>query len=141
MNISRWTPFLYLFPNRYVKYSFEIGGLDIEAWSDETYHWDQDDWNGWLDWMQYPKDTIALGHGDCEDYALVAAHWLRANGADEITFAFYFDNWFWKIPWPIGKHVTVSDGERVYSSGEIYECDLDDYLDWSEYDHDLRRSL
>ncbi|MFB6310701.1 MAG: hypothetical protein ABEH64_05900, partial [Salinirussus sp.] len=82
-----------------------------------------DAWSGWRDFAARPRETVEPGHGDCEDYALVAVSWAIAHGRDGVGIAFC-----WNPPWPIPTHVIAYDDHQVYSSGEIEPGTVDEWI-------------
>ena len=134
-SLARWTPFVFAAPRRYVGRGSRWGGFDFEAWSNR-YEWRQDEWNGWLDVARRPDDTVEAEEGDCEDYALVAASWALATGRTPVGLGFCFTGRL-----PIPRHAIAYDRERVYSSGEMREETVDDYVDRTEYRWVVRRRL
>lgn len=136
MDPRRWTPLTFLVPGRYVDRDEFWADFDLEDWSAETYDWVQDDWNGLSDFATPPRETVERGHGDCEDYALVAISWAVANDREGVGIAFC-----WELPWPIPTHVIAYDGERVYSSGDVEDTSVGDWLETSKYSHAVRRRV
>jgi hypothetical protein len=136
MVLSRWTPLTFLFPRRYVDRGDFWADFDLRTWSRETYDWDQDEWSGWRDFAAEPRETVARGHGDCEDYALVAVAWAVANDRTGVGIAFC-----WDPPWPIPTHVIAYDDERVYSSGRISRESVDEWIEGSTYSFAVRRPV
>jgi hypothetical protein len=136
MDPTRWTPLTFLFPGRYVDRSEFWTDFDLETWSRETYDWDQDGWSGWRDVAAEPRETVDRGHGDCEDYALVAAAWAVARERDGVGIAFC-----WDPPWPFPTHVIAYDDERVYSSGRISEETVGEWVADSSYSFALERPV
>lgn len=135
-DLSRWTPFVYLFPDRYVDEQYDWESFDLERWSREEYTWEQDYWNGLKDVAQEPRETIETGAGDCEDYALVALSDRVAAGADGTGLGFLFTQEF-----PPQGHVIAYDEDRIYSSGVIQEASVDEYHARSDYDVLLQRDV
>lgn len=121
---KRWTPFIFLWPKRYIDPHATIA-IDLETWSD-TFEWSEDPWNGYQDFAQPVRQTIQSREGDCEDYSLVAASWLVSRGED-VELVCCFDENF------APTHVVCYDGERVYSSGAIFDKNLDEYLNWAGF--------
>lgn len=120
--IRRWTPLFIVDPSRYVESVPD--DFDIATWD---YEWDRDPFKGRLDFVSPVEKTIERGHGDCEDYAVVAASWLDSRGDD---YEFYVClSW-----WPPKGHVIVYDGTRTYSSGVIREETVEEYAERTEYD-------
>ena len=136
MDPRRWTPFTFLFPGRYVDDDEFWTDFDLVAWSRTTYEWTEDPWNGFRDFARRPRDTVAAGTGDCEDYALVAASWLVAQGRDRVGLAFC---WEWPYPW--ARHVIAFDGERVYSSGTISQGSVEEWVEDSRYAVSVSRRI
>jgi hypothetical protein len=137
MDLSRWTPFAILWPERYVDDDVDLwSAFDIEAWSRRGYEWVEDDWNGFLDFARRPHETLASGTGDCEDYALVAASWALANDRPGVGLAVC---WEWPYPWP--RHAIAYDDERVYSSGYITEESVEEFNEREGYLFALRRPV
>jgi hypothetical protein len=133
--LTRWTPFVVAWPRRYVSRDPLWRSFDFEAWSDR-YAWTEDEWNGWLDVARRPDDTVDAETGDCEDYALVAVSWALARGRTPVGLGFCFPPRS-----PVPRHVVAYDRDRVYSSGEIREETIDEYLDRTEYAWAIRRRL
>lgn len=136
MDLRRWTPLTFLFPARYVEWDERWTAFDLGEWSDSTYEWTQDPWNGVSDFAQRPAETVETGRGDCEDYALVAASWALVNGHEGVGLAFC-----WEPPYPWPRHVIAFDDERVYSSGHISEESVDEWLADSKYAFAVRRRI
>lgn len=134
--ITRWTPFVYLFPGRYVEPGSDWESFDLESWASEFYDWKQDAWNGLRDFAQRPAKTVDKAKGDCEDFALVAASWALSNDHDEVGLAFCLGE-----TWPIPRHVIAYDTERVYSSGSITKESVAEYIDRTKYSRALKRDL
>lgn len=136
MTVRRWTPLTYLAPARYVDRDDWWQSFDLEEWSQSEYDWTRDPWNGFLDFARYPRDCVETGHGDCEDYALVALSWAAAHDREGLGIAFC---WVPPYPWP--RHVIAFDDERVYSSGTIVETSVDDWVADSRYSFALKRCV
>lgn len=134
--LKRWTPLTYLRPAAYISRGPFWETFDLESWSRFRYHWDSDPWNGYKDFAQRPETTVSDGRGDCEDYALVAASWAIAQGRGPVRLGFC---------WEKGNlhptHAVCDDGQRIYSSGELYDDRPDEYLEWAPYDHILWRTV
>lgn len=133
MDPRRWTMFTFASPGRYVPREEFWQEFDLHSWADEDYEWTEDPWNGYFDFAQHPRDTVSRGRGDCEDFALVALAWAAANGREGLGLAFC---WEWPYPWP--RHVIAFDDERVYSSGNIRECSVEEWVEDSDYRFALR---
>ena len=136
MELRRWTPLTFLAPGRYVDRDPWWAGFDLEAWADGTYDWVEDDWNGFADFARRPRETVAAGTGDCEDFALVAVAWAVATDREGVGLGFC---WEFPTPWPT--HVIAYDDERVYSSGHLVAGSVEDWLAGSRYDRVLRRRV
>ncbi len=140
MELGRWTPFTYVAPGRYV--DRDAAGeefwadFDLEGWAREQYDWTQDPWNGFLDFARRPRETIEDETGDCEDFALVAMSWALAQGREGVGLAFC-----WESPYPWPRHVIAFDDERVYSSGDIEETSVDEWVESSKYQFSLNRRI
>jgi hypothetical protein len=133
----RWTPLVFLFPNRYVAQGPFWVEFDLERWSRAEYEWTRDGWDGLRDFAARPAETVDRGRGDCEDYALVALSWAVAHDREAAGIAFC-----WESPYPWPRHVVAFDHERVYSSGEITRQTVDEWVaDSSRYDFALERRL
>ena len=102
----------------------------------ETYEWTADSWNGFRDFAQHPRDCVDSGRGDCEDYALVALASAVARGRPGVGIAFC-----WELPYPWPTHVIAFDDDFVYSSGDIVETSVDEWVRDSPYTTALRRRL
>ena len=136
MNLRRWTPFTFLVPDQYVDRDDWWRTFDFEAWSRSTYEWTADSWNGFRDFAQHPRDCVASGRGDCEDYALVAIASAVARGRPGVGIAVC-----WEFPHPWPTHVIAFDDDVVYSSGDIVETSVDEWVRDSQYSVALRRRL
>jgi hypothetical protein len=136
MEIRRWTPFTYLLPNRYVDHDPFWSEFDIEQWSQSTYEWTEDPWNGFRDFAKRPATTVSQGTGDCEDYALVAASWMVAQEREGAGIAFC-----WEPPYPWPRHAIAYDDERVYSSGTISNESVEEWVEDSRYAFAIRRRI
>lgn len=135
--LKRWTPLTFISPSHYVDTDEFWSSFDLEDWSQSKYQWTQDSWNGLRDFAQLPRETVRMGRGDCEDYALVAISWAKANHRDRVGLAFC---WEWPYPWPT--HVIAFDNERVYSSGRIFTKSVREWTDDSErYGFALKRRV
>ena len=136
MELERWTPLTFVAPGRYVSDDDRWAEFDLEAWSDDEYRWIEDPWNGFRDFARRPAETVAAGRGDCEDYALVALAWAAAHGRDGLGLAFCFAP---PYPWPT--HVVAYDEDRVYSSGEVFDGTVSEWVEGSDYRFALRRRV
>lgn len=136
MRLRQWTPLTFLAPGRYVDRDVDWQHFDLEEWSRATYEWTEDPWNGFRDFARPPATTLAEGHGDCEDYALVAASWALGTGREGVGIAFC---WAWPYPWP--RHVIAFDADRVYSSGDVVRASVDEWVRDSRYDYALERRI
>lgn len=136
MDIRRWTPLTMLVPGRFVDRDAFWSTFDLETWAGESYEWVEDPWNGYLDLAKRPRRTVAEGRGDCEDFALVSVAWAVARGRSGVGLAFC-----WECPYPWPRHVLAYDDERVYSSGEIRETTVEDWVAGSRYAFSIRRPI
>ncbi|MFC5135872.1 MULTISPECIES: hypothetical protein [Haloferacaceae] len=136
MNPRRWTPFTFLAPDRYVDRGERWAEFDLEEWSRSEYDWTQDPWNGFRDFARRPHECVEAGRGDCEDYALVALSWAVAHEREGVGIAFC-----WDLPYPWPRHVIAFDDERVYSSGDIVETSVDEWVADSKYAFSVRRHV
>lgn len=136
MDLSRWTPLVVLFPERYLSDDDLWRYFDLETWSRTAYEWTGDDWNGLLDLARRPHETLGAGTGDCEDYALLAASWALARDRPGVGLGVC---WEWPYPWPT--HAVAYDEAFVYSSGEIREESVGTFVERSRYDYCLRRPV
>ena len=134
--LRRFSAFLYPFPRVYVDPEATTD-LDFEEWSND-FTWRQDDWNGLKDFAQPVRETISSERGDCEDYALVAASSLIERGYNNVQIGFCFNTWH-GLPYP--RHVVAYHANTVYSSGSIYNKTKSEYIDWSEYDYAIWRTV
>lgn len=123
-------------PNRYVDRDDWWRTFNLEEWSRTTYVWTSDSWNGFRDFAQKPRACTESGRGDCEDYALVAISWAVAQGRDGVVIAFC-----WELPYPWPTHVIAFDDERVYSSGDVDETSVDEWVHDSKYSFAVRRRV
>lgn len=136
MDLRRWTPLTFVRPGRYLATGSFWDDFDLDAWAEETYEWRPDPWNGVRDFAQPPAETVEAGRGDCEDFALVALSWARAQGRTDLGLGFC---WSWPTPWPT--HAIAFDDRRVYSSGRRYDGSVDEWLEASDYDTVLTRRV
>lgn len=136
MEFRRWTPFIFIAPGRYLDHDEFWSDFDLEQWSRTTYNWTGDPWNGIRDFAKRPRDTVAEGAGDCEDYALVAVSWAIAQGRGQVGLAFC-----WEPPYPWPRHAIAFDEDRVYSSGTISEKSVDEWVDDSRYVFSVSRQI
>lgn len=121
----------FAFPRWFVDRS-AVADLDIEAFS-RRFDWRQDKWDGFHDTIRPVAKTIDTETGDCEDYALVAASWCLAHDRP-VRLGLCFEGWALS-------HVVAVDAERVYSSGALWNTDLDTYIEDSKYDSVLQRRV
>lgn len=136
MELRRWTPLTFLFPASYVETDPIWADFDFRRWAREDYEWTQDPWNGFRDFAKRPSETVAQERGDCEDFALVAISWAAAQNRPGVGVGFCWES---NRPWPT--HVIAYDAEHVYSSGEIREVDVDDWIGASKYAFALKRRV
>lgn len=135
MKLRNFTPFVILWPRKYLGSEEQFKDIDIEQWSRE-YSWESDEWNGFKDFTQAPSITYEEKHGDCEDYAMVVLSWLKANDRDAHMLV------LWQKGDIAASHVAVYDGRDVYSSGSIFrDCTVHDYVERSKYSHVLNRKV
>lgn len=144
-NPTRWTPWLYFFPQRYID-TVSVAEIDFPAWSDR-YEWRQDGWNGLKDFAQPVQKTIETEEGDCEDYALVAASEMKRRGAESVYLGFCFKTY---AGIPVPRHVVAAskDGadnyqeEVVFSSGRrLYDTSKEQYVGSSQYQFAIWREI
>ncbi|RMB24201.1 hypothetical protein ATH50_1442 [Haloplanus aerogenes] len=136
MNLRRWTPLTFLAPDRYVDRDDWWRTFDFDAWSRSVYEWTADAWNGFRDFAQQPRACVETGRGDCEDYALVALASAVARERPAVGIAFC-----WELPYPWPTHVIAFDDDFVYSSGDIVETSVDEWVRASRYSFAVRRRL
>lgn len=136
MNLHRWTPFTFLFPNRYVESDAYWADFTFQEWAREQYEWNQDSWNGFRDFATPPAETVRQDRGDCEDFALVAASWAVSNNRSDVGLGMC-----WESPRPWPTHVIAYDSEFVYSSGNIHHMSVDEWIGNSKYDFVLQRQV
>lgn len=136
MDVRRWTPLTFLAPTRYIDEGPFEEEFELRTWARDHYEWTQDPWNGLLDFAERPADTVEVGRGDCEDFALVAISWAVARERSGVGLGFCWES---TRPWPT--HVIAFDDEYVYSSGSISEESVDEWLDDSKYAYVLRRRV
>jgi len=127
--ILRHSLIAFLFPHFFVGEGKQI---NIEEYN-KRYDWKQDPLNGLLDHAQKPSTTIETGTGDCVDYSFL----VLSTKKDEKDI--YLVTCLNKFLFP--RHMVVWDGERVYSSGVIYEKTLDEYIDDSKYEYSVKRKV
>ena len=111
------TPKFIATPKRYLTPVPEFRPYDFE----ERWSYQQDPWYGMLDIARHPHDVIESGKGDCVDYARLASSYLYYHTDRPISLyiAFRWNN-------PPG-HIFATDGERVYSTGSVYEETPEEY--------------
>lgn len=125
IDLRRLTAFVLVFPEWYLSTEPEVTEIDVEAFS-ERFTWEQDGWNGLRDIAADPVETVQTEAGDCEDYALVIASALVAQGADTVGLAYCY-----RRDTQTG-HVVAYDDTHVYSSGVIREESIEQYArDWN----------
>ncbi len=112
-------------------------GVEIAEWSDR-YRWEQDDFNGLVDVSQNPFETYGIERGDCVDYATVVVSWAIAHHRPGLGIGICGYN---SRAVPIPRHVIVYDDDRTYSSGVIRNESPAEYVDRSEYDWIITRSV
>lgn len=136
MKLRNWTPFVFAFPKRYLSTSDTVTNLDLQTWSETEYEWEQDEWNGYADFLTAPEKTVESGRGDCEDYAFVAASWAhRRYNNVQIAICFNDGN-------PIPRHMVAWFNGDVYSSGTIHkDTSISEYVADSQYDWHLTRDV
>ena len=134
--LRRLSLLILLIPRQFVRTDGSLVDFDFEAWSSSEYRWDQDAWSGLHDFAQEVEETLERGHGDCEDYAVVAASWALQNGREDVGLALC---WEWPYPW--SRHVIAYDADRVYSSGTIFQGSVDEWVDQSRYFYALERPV
>jgi len=125
--LLRHSFFAFLFPHLYVE---EMEELDLEKYNEE-YEWELDPLNGLLDHAQKPSKTVEKSTGDCVDYAFLV---LSTKSDKKDIYLVTCLNWF-LFP----RHMVVWDGEKVYSSGNIYNKCLEEYIEDSEYKYSVKR--
>lgn len=136
MEFRRWTPLTFLFPRRFIEAGQFWDDFDLRDWAAGTYEWTQDPWNGLVDFAKRPRETITDDRRDCEDFALVAASWAVANDRPDVGLGFCWES---NRPWPT--HVITYDTDYVYSSGNIIEGDVDEWIADSKYAFALKRRV
>lgn len=135
LNPTRLTPFVILWPHRYLGDEEFFEDFNFLEWNDE-YKWEQDAWSGYRDVAKRPQRTVNTARGDCEDYALVAASWLRANDRPATLVVLWRQGSF------LGDHVVCYSENTVYSSGEIHwGTSLEKYVEDSEYVRYITREI
>lgn len=98
--------------------------LDIEEFAD-VFHHRTDAMNGAYDVLKPVEKTIASKTGDCEDYSAVAASWILQHKQVRPKIQLQIP----EEPQLMG-HINVTDGQRVYDNGNIYNV--------SQYGYDVR---
>lgn len=134
MRLSRWTPVVLLFPGRYLPTGGKVSELNLKEWSENEYEWSQDAWKGLRDSAKPVEETIKEGKGDCEDYALVALSWLKANGHTDIGLCVMYD-----VGLKVRGHVVAYHGDRTFSSGSIEDISPSEYAEREGYNVTVRR--
>lgn len=124
-------------PQRYLETDRDWSDFDFDVWSYKTYDWEQDDWNGLKDTVQTVTLTIETGAGDCDDYALVAASYLKSETNHDCEIVALYSKFFRR------GHLIVYDisDETVYSSGSIFDKTLDEYVARSAYHWTINRKI
>lgn len=125
--IRNWSGWLYLFPHRVVRPESIPDDFDLAQWSKYDYDWKNDPFFGLKDVIKPVDETIESGEGDCDDYAAVVASVLSKRG-EEFTVHVC---WRW---WRPLFHMFVTDGDVIYSSGQIVDKSVDEYVAESVYD-------
>lgn len=134
--IGRLTVWMFVDPDRYVDRGKFWSGFDLEQWSEYVYDWKQDSWDGLKDTVSDPRVVVETGRGDCDDYANVAVSTLLEQTDGFVGLAFMST----LAANPTG-HVVAYTDTHVYSSGEIYEGSLNDFMRQSQYDVKICRTV
>lgn len=134
--VTRWTPLVAIHPRHFCSTSHIIEQVDIEEWSEKDYAWEVDGWRGYKDYASKPETTIRRGHGDCEDYALVAASWELVHTDRPVYMGYMFNKYY---PYP--RHAICQAGDTIYSSGSITNESIEEYKERSPYDYYIRRRI
>jgi len=122
--ITNWTVWVFLCPRSFIDPA-ATEKINFEDWT-RRFDWDQDEWDGIKDYATPVRDTIEAAHGDCEDYALVAASDSVRRGCGTVGLGFCFDG-------ILPSHVIAYDESRIYSSGDVREWSVEEYIDNTEY--------
>lgn len=137
-DLKRWTPLVFLFPNKYVEKDKRLKNVDIHDWRNNHFRWRQDPYSGWKDIAKKPWKTYIDGSGDCEDYSILVASWALTKGKRNVGLGFC-----WRDGSPIPSHVIAYTDDMVYSTDKVgnIEGSVQEYLDRSEYRWLARRPV
>lgn len=132
----RPTALYVLMPRWFLDTDFNWMDFDIEAWSEDEYVWDQDPWSGLWDTVDEPERVLEE-YGDCDDYSVVALSYLDSTTDHELHLVVLYSLR------PLVGHVVAYDAttETVYSSGDIIDKHIDEYLADTTYSWKTHRKL
>lgn len=139
LNFRLPTLVFWLFPERFLEQLDERDSpaFNLLYWSTHEYEWERDPLYGLYDTARAPSETIEEGKGDCVDYTRVVASYVYHRTEQPVKLHALFK-------WSIGEpgHMVVSDGDHVYSSGEIWrDTTIEEYCDQSEYSVFVTRTV
>lgn len=109
--------------------------FNIEMFNGMAYEWEPDPAFGLWDTAQTPTETIEKGTGDCDDYARLVASYLYYQTS--LPVEIYA---LGRVGWPPG-HIIVSDGVRIFSSGEITRESVEEFKERKGYTASFRSKV
>lgn len=124
MTLRRLSLWFALFPRRFIDPS-GWDEFDLQEWSEDVWEYEPDGPFIWHDTVTPPEDTVVSGRGDCDDYALVAAHWALANERPYVGVATMGP---FKMGVPVPRHMVAFDLALTYSSGDVHAMNLTEYV-------------
>lgn len=118
-------------PRQYLE---PVPDFDPYEFQDEWTYQQDPLWGLW-DIARAPQDVIANARGDCVDYARLSAAWLYHH--TDRPIALYVMG---RVHNPPG-HLVTADGERIYSTGDIHEMELQEYCSRTDRLVAVRRGI
>jgi len=136
VRLQYWTPIVFLAPERYVAEGDHFAEVPLRAWSEAGYTYDPDPWQGWNDFLTPPEEMLSMNaEGDCEDYAFLAASVLASRGVSPIDIVFL------TAEDGVGGHVLCATEARVFSSGDVFNRPLREWLPETRWTLPIRRRV
>ena len=111
---------------------------EVDAWVRErvTYERDKPVWNIPEDWKT-PDRTLADGKGDCEDFALLAAHRLKELGEDPARMFLCLchtkggeglNHAFLAVETPFGLHTCADTADKFGEPAYVHDAYPEEYM-------------
>lgn len=112
----------------------EIPNVDLEEF-EGRWDYEKDPWKGRIDVAYNPKSVLESAEGDCDDYARMCSSLLYYHTEKPISlYAFPGTD-------DEAGHMIAYDGEKIYSSGSVFEKDIEEYFDENGWEYGFRRSI